>query len=348
MAIETWLRSNGSWRKARNVYINQSGNWIEAKEVWTKQSGSWQKVFEKFFEFTDTASGTNYNLYNSVVATNNWDGTFPVMANITVSGILGSASSNAWDWQGYLNLYSDVNSAAISWSGGRPSHTVISYAKYHYYTHGIYEGRTLPMISCLPAFDTGILPAGSIVNLTIPAGAYIVGAGGIGGYGGMYTDHGGSTPYTPSTGGSPGGTAIMARTTTVIVNNGIIGGGGGGGGGGAGAGGSQAYDDPGGAGGGGAGYIAGVQGGSYRGGSYIGQNGTLTIGGSGGTLSYQGSGEWAGASAGGLGGSLGQAGSASAASGGGSGFPGGIAGPAISGSSNVTFQVYGTVLGALS
>ncbi len=345
MAVETWLHSSGSWRKANNVYVNRSGNWTEAKEVWTKQSGTWRKVYQKMFQLNDTATGYNYNVYNSATSTGGWDGISPILANITVSGILGSATSTSWDWQGYLDLNPDVNAGAISWSAGRPSHTTISYAKYHYYTFGISENRTLPYFESAPAFDTGSLPEGSIVNLSIPSGAFVVGAGGIGGYGGMYVDHGGPTPYTPSTGGSPGAIAIKTTATMIIINNGTISGGGGGGGGGAGAGGGQAYDDPGGAGGGGAGSIPGVQGGSYRSGSYIGQDGTLLTGGNGGTLSYQGSREWASASAGGRGGDLGQAGSSSTATSGGAGFPGGDAGAAISGISNVTFQVSGNVLG---
>lgn len=348
MAVQTWLHSNGSWRKAKNVYINRSGNWTEVAETWVKQAGTWRKVYQKMFQLDDVATGFNYNIYNSAMSTNEWDGISPMIANITVSGILGSSTSTYWDWQGYLDLYPDVYQRAIIWSNNRPSHTVISFAQNHYVTYGKDEGRTVPYVASAPAFSTGPLPTGSIVTLTIPENAAITGAGGIGGFGGSYVDHGGSTPFMPSTRGSAGGLAIMATVPITIINNGIIAGGGGGGGGGAGAGGSQGYDDPGGAGGGGAGSIPGVKGGVLfrTGTSYDGYDGTATTGGAGGILSYHGSKEWAEASAGGRGGDLGEKGTDSLASTHGAGFLGGDAGAAINGISNVTFQVSGTVLGA--
>lgn len=370
MAIETHVFAYGSWRKAKEIYVNRNGNWVDCKEVWTNQAGTWRKVFTKGYELTldvgDAAltNGValfpnNVNLQQIAINSGQWDGVSPITANITVYGTLGSTSSPEYDWQGYLDRYSDVNSAAISWSGNRPSHTPITFAKRHWLTIGksnpsyylailgSSDGRNNASLS---SFYTGALPSGSVVNLTVTSGSAIIGSGGIGGYGGVYTDHGGGTEYQYSTMGSPGGTAIMTFAVPVIItNNGIIAGGGGGGGGGAGAGGGEAYDDPGGAGGGGAGSRVGPHGGVLfrTGTSYDGFDGTLTTGGAGGTLSNKGSKEWAGASPGGRGGDLGQDGIASNSSGGGAGFAGGPAGKATVGGSYVTWQVVGDIKGAI-
>jgi hypothetical protein len=252
--------------------------------------------------------------------------------------------STQYDWQGYINAYPDLVGPANSFFKGP-----IVYAKFHWYTNGISEGRTMPVIASPPAFTTGALPSGSSVTLTINPGVVVSGAGGVGGTGGVFNVRGNHSAYKPSTGGFPGGDAIQATVPITIINNGTIGGGGGGGAGGSGASGNEAYDDPGGAGGGGAGNIVGAAGESYRNGSFLGQPGSALAGGAGGTISNQGSNQWAGARNGAAGGNLGLPGGASAAGAGSQGtaggFPGGDAGKAVAGISNITWQVYGTVLG---
>jgi len=341
MPAETYA-FNGQWRKAKQIYIHNGGVWVEAKEVWKKDGGVWRLVFTRNFVFNDTAAGFNYNVYNSVLGTGQWDGLTPVVANITVSSNLGSATSTTIDWNTYLSQNPDVAAAGASYRQG-----VVAFAQMHYCTNGQFEGRVLPYTFSPASLDTGNLPAGSMVNVFVSSGCGIVGAGGIGGYGGTYVVTGSST-FLPSTAGSKGGPAITARCPVTIYNNGIIGGGGGGGGGGAGAGGGQGYDDPGGGGGGGAGIIQGLGGQSARAGTFIGATGTIGHGGAGGFPSATSSKEWASATAGGVGGDMGAAGAASAASNGGPGLPGGPPGAAIEGSANVTWQVYGDVRGPLA
>jgi hypothetical protein len=151
---------------------------------------------------------------------------------------------------------------------------------------GVVVGSTS---TAVPAMTVGNFPAGSVIDLFIEAGAYIVGAGGNGGPG-----YGGSGSR-----GLPGGPAISgsANVTMNLTNNGTIGGGGGGGAGGAVWPGhldmtGPANGDPnggpgrsGGGGGGGAGSVSG-SGGTPRYTnipSQYGSPGTLTLGGAAGT-----------------------------------------------------------------
>ena len=209
-----------------------------------------------------------------------------------------------------------------------------------------------------PAFDTGTLPVGSTLTLTINSGCGIYGAGGNGGYGGLLAQY---TSTYLSTAGSPGGPALNLQCPTVIINNGAIAGGGGGGGGGQGAGpmhwngnSHNGEISPGASGGGGAGFPAGFGGACWRNqAGYLGKSGTLTTGGAGGVVvSQSGSGdieEWWGAAAGGAGSGLGQSGITPPNNTNGNASPaGGAGGSAVIGSSNVTWQVYGSVLGSLS
>ena len=78
------------------------------------------------------------------------------------------------------------------------------------------------------ALTTGVFPAGSVVQLTIGAGAFICGRGGDGGIPFLPVGAGG----VDGTDGSPGGPAMLVQCDTALVNYGKIQGGGGGGGGG--------------------------------------------------------------------------------------------------------------------
>ena len=90
----------------------------------------------------------------------------------------------------------------------------------------------------------GSWPSGSVMNLTINSGSYIIGKGGQGGngegYGGTFV-------------GSGGGAALIINIPTAFINNGVICGGGGGGGGG-----HFSEWNPGGGGGGGGGNYGGA------------------------------------------------------------------------------------------
>ena len=197
-----------------------------------------------------------------------------------------------------------------------------------------------------PALDLSGFPNGVAINVTVGAGAYVVGAGGAGGAGTGW-------PGTGGTGGN-GGDAIWASSPVSITNNGTVAGGGGGGGGSEGWAPNGNYGIGGGGGGGGAGRIVGAGGGgssSSAGGTTGGTGGvgTLTTGGAAG-----GGGTHSGytAGAGGAGGNLGTAGSAGAGSPGnwnGSNYnpgPGGAAGYYVRGTSNVTWATTGTRTGS--
>jgi hypothetical protein len=200
---------------------------------------------------------------------------------------------------------------------------------------GVFSGGVIgSSTTTVPSFIVPALTSGDLVDVTIDAGGYIVGAGGNGGAG----RGGGNTP--PGGPGLPGGTAIQIGYPTTIVNNGIIGGGGGGGGGG-----NDGGGDAGGGGGGGAGYnrisfffnnIIGGTGGNGPGDANTGANGTLTNGGQGGDFE-PGPGD---PGRGGNGGGLGLAGARGGES---SPWFGGAGGVAIAGTSFVTFAPFGDV-----
>jgi hypothetical protein len=120
-----------------------------------------------------------------------------------------------------------------------------------------------------PAFRTGVLPPGSVVNLF--NNGLIIGAGGAGGAGGTSAQRNGIA-------GSPGGDAIWIESGTLQLNNAngyIFAGGGGGGGGSFGLDGSCGSHN-GGGGGGGAGNIPGIGGvgdGNGQAGSSVGGRG---------------------------------------------------------------------------
>lgn len=177
-------------------------------------------------------------------------------------------------------------------------------------------------------------------GVKITNNGFIVGMGGAGGNG------------TAGTGnpGLPGGLALSVSSAVTINNtSGTIGGGGGGGGGGAGwqyiCCGSYVTYIGGGGGGGRTGLVNSAGGiGAAATPPYVGGQGTSLSGGAGGANS----GVYAGA--GGTGGNWGSAGGAGGASSG-SGAPGGTggaAGAAIVGNTNITWQGFGTRLGAIS
>lgn len=337
MPIETHVYASGAWRKAKEVYVKDQGVWRNLKEIWVKEQGVWRKVFGKSFEFTTDISGFNYNLRDAVMATGQWDGVTPVEANLRVVGNLGS-------------------------NPPRPP-------RLDPYTNNSVRRRMMEDYANYPAFDSGSLPAGSEINLTIMPGVYLVGAGGSGGQ--MQSSNIRASgpdntldafPWHWEDGG-PGSPAIRTSVLTRITNNGVIGGGGGGGAGGLGAvhesywrGKSFSSISQGGGGGGGAGLNGGYaeeypQGDAPR--SNFGSFGTLTTGGKGGSVWLYSGG--ADATPGGNGGDLGQPGGD-----GGSQLPldkqhfarhiryGGKAGAAVIGSSNVIWQAYGDVRGLLA
>lgn len=338
MPIETHIFASGSYRKAKEIHVKVGNTWLDCKEKWVNDNGVWRLVFHKFFEFNADISGYNYNLRTAALAAG-WDGITPVQANLRVVGNLGSKPPAIPAYNPDDRDYNQLRRARMA-----------EYANY-------------------PAFDSGNLPAGSEINLTVLSGVYLVGAGGAGGAAYATTNQ----SYRPDSGltlwphlwenGGAGSPAIRTSVKLNITNNGVIGGGGGGGAGGLGAV-SQSYwagkkfnsFTEGGYGGGGAGMIIGepipyppnID--APR--SSFGYPGTISNGGAGGSAWIVNGG--ASGTAGGRGGDLGQPGGD-----GGSRLPldmatypqymrsGGPAGAAVIGSSLVTWRAYGDVRGPL-
>lgn len=178
-------------------------------------------------------------------------------------------------------------------------------------------------------FDTGGFPSGSVIMVTVEAGAVITGIGGIGGRGGDVL------PGLLSQPGQQGGHGMRIQDDTILINYGTIQGGGGGGGGGAALSSPVGSQQSGGGGGGGAGFQngylqSGDPGDPARATGYGGRGGR-DQGGLGGT----------GYVSGGDGGNPGQAGSTGTAA-------GGAAGDAIQRATAVTLTkiVAGTITGA--
>jgi len=202
----------------------------------------------------------------------------------------------------------------------------------------ISSGVTISSTSnTLPAFDTGVFPVGSTLQL-INNGS-ILGAGGTGGSGPSsywvvdygYEGGGYSVPL-PAVPATPGGAALRAQHALTVTNNNKIWGGGGGGG-------DSGYYG----GGGGAGVVAG-QGGPYAG--LAGLPGTATTGGIG---YYGGYDEWGTyLGSGGAGGVPGQPGVAGVGAGFTAGQPGGPAGPATIGNSFIIWATVGDRRGPLN
>lgn len=340
MPIETHVFASGAYRKAKEIFVKDGNVWRDCKEKWVNDNGVWRLVFHKFFEFNADISGYNYNLRAAVMATGQWDGVTPVQANLRVVGNLGSQPPPV------------------------PAHNPSSDADFNQLRRA-----RMAEYANYPAFDSGNLPAGSEINLTVLPGIYLVGAGGQGGYGyhtqkESYRSDSGLAlwPWFWENGGA-GSPAIRTSVKMNITNNGVIGGGGGGGAGSIGAV-TQSYWQgknfnsftSGGFGGGGAGMIIGevvpypTNIDAPR--SNFGYPGTLTAGGAGGSVWIVNGG--ASGTPGGRGGDLGQPGGD-----GGSrlplditGYPqylrtGGAAGAAVIGSSHVTWRAYGDVRGPL-
>jgi hypothetical protein len=200
-----------------------------------------------------------------------------------------------------------------------------------------------------PAFDTGVFPAGS--TLQIINNGRIEGAGGAGGIGATVTSTCAVTSASSPGGG--GGPALQARLALTMTNNGGVWGGGGGGGGGM----AKVYTGRqaaigGGGGGGGAGVVGGAigAGGTGTASGANGGVGTATAGGAGGA-----GGNFPGLAFGGTGGNGGGPGLAGNAATGGTGActttvnsGGGATGSATIGNSFITWSVVGDRRGALN
>lgn len=134
------------------------------------------------------------------------------------------------------SMQADAN-AATRYSAGR------TWASYVVNSSGVIGSTS----NTVPSLIVNSFSSGDIVDISVNAGGYIVGAGGRG-------SRGGGTSGNPDS-GQPGGTAIQLGFPTSIINAGTIGGGGGGGGGGSGDTPNFGSDSGGGGGGGGAGYL---------------------------------------------------------------------------------------------
>lgn len=343
MPVETHIHDGVVYRKANEIWAND-GTWRNCKEKWVCDSQNiWRKVFHRFFEYTTDIQGVNFNLRTAALATGQWDGVTPILANLRVVGNLGAQPPAV---PPYNPDYNGDNNVA--------------------------RRAARAAFSNYPAFDSGNLPVGSIINLTVMPGVYLVGAGGDGGnnwntHKGIWNDQSiiWIAPWLLEDGGN-GSPAIRTTVPMNITNNGIIGGGGGGGAGGAGLMAQQNWSSSsfnhfsdGGFGGGGAGYVNGKGSSGYSYQSYwetnqLSADGGIRYGGGGGA-GYRFKSAPVG-NRGGRGGDLGQNGEN-----GGTWlnaidraqFPqfiryGGTAGKAVIGSGLVTWLAYGQVYGDLA
>lgn len=207
-----------------------------------------------------------------------------------------------------------------------------------------------PLTATLPS--GGVLAASTssayalVISGSFPQGLVFVNKGGIYGAGGKGGD--GGSAISTVTAGEPGGPALSVSSAVTFSNLGVIAGGGG-------AGGSSGTTWDGGGGGGGAGYVPGAAG---YGKDYTPQAGSLikggdgrmskgnTAGGVGGNAGVQGNagGSTTSALGGGGGGGLGSAGGNGGASSATSKF-GGVAGAAVTGNSNITWETSGQLYG---
>lgn len=208
MPIETHAYAAGAYRKAKEVFVKDGGAWRDLKEIWVNDQGVWRKVFTKFFEYNADISGYNFNLRDAAMATGQWDGVVPVLANLRVVGNLGARPPEVPAYRGGDNDYNQLRRQRM-----------VEYSNH-------------------PAFDSGSLPASSEINLTVMPNVFLTGAGGEAGTGYHTTVNAGkpnqqldSFPWGWENGGN-GSPAIRTSVLTRITNNGIIGGGGGGGAGG--------------------------------------------------------------------------------------------------------------------
>jgi hypothetical protein len=169
------------------------------------------------FTYSITSNFANFNL-NTVMTANGWNGTAPVIANVTINagvtvygvGYSGTAGFTVGSLPA-LSTVAIINNGTIAGYGGFGAGTA---------TAGGAGGVALSI-----SYPT-----------TLTNNNFILGGGGGGGGGGAGPEYG--LPFEGGAGGA-GGAAIQIYNNLTITNNGLIGGGGGGGGGG----GSTAFND---------------------------------------------------------------------------------------------------------
>ena len=295
------------------IQIKTASGYKLVYNVWQKQAGEWKLVPSIWYKALDEWKVVHVNrdsfVFNAVISSN------VVNYNMREKAILAG-----WDEVAPIIATVTINSGVIVSS--------VSIGSY--------------------AFATGtVFPDGS--SLTLTNNGTILGRGGVGGAGG-------SNAVTPTNGAS-GGPALLVSLPCLLYNYGRIAGGGGGGGGGRGW--SYGYDNFGGGGGGGGIGIAvgGARGSVTSSNSYYvaaqaGATSTTTTAGAGGAGGYD---VEAYADRGGVGGGYGSNGNLAT-----NGYAGaygsysprltkgavGVAGAALSGNSNITYAVTGTINGA--
>ncbi len=292
-----------------DLYLESGGTWNVPKKVFAFQNGVWQPVKQIYVNF----NGVWYPIWNNALQ-------IDITANTTD-----------------FNLYNFLNTPAELANYGLAN--LQSALTIHVIVHpGVVMGASSTNTY---GFNTGSgWAAGTRLKISVMSGAYIVGAGGVGG---GNPGHG-ISPY-----GGNGGGAIWTNIPTQIDNQGTIGGGGGGGGG-------AVTGDFGywqlavGCGGGGAGSVPGAGGNmvsnyGYNGYGYIvygssGGPGSLLTGGYSSRAQYS---VYYATGAGG--GALGQAGGNGYTNAPGGAWSGGAPGSAIVGKANVTWINQGTLLG---
>lgn len=92
--MDTFVKTGGTFTKARKIFVKVAGTWTEATKVFVKSAGSWVQVF------------TNATVVNPIPAIVVYDdqifptdslASFTILTDGTVS-VLGNGSSTAGNW----------------------------------------------------------------------------------------------------------------------------------------------------------------------------------------------------------------------------------------------------------
>ncbi|MFN4278301.1 MAG: hypothetical protein ACK4FJ_18565 [Ferrovibrio sp.] len=96
MAGLTYIKDGGVWKLASALWVKDAGTWRAVDKAWLKQGGEWKEIFTAAFVFNDTISSymENYRVRTRALAAG-WDGTIPLIANITLAASAGQIGSNS-------------------------------------------------------------------------------------------------------------------------------------------------------------------------------------------------------------------------------------------------------------
>jgi hypothetical protein len=235
MTADTYVKVDGNFELIRNIWLKADGNWEQVKNSWVNVNGTWQQVYSIYFVYNYSLAASTYDVdFNLMTAatTAGWDGTKPLLANIAINGVLGSAVHGYGFDTGAIpatiNSLPNIitvtvaSGAYITGAGGSargagPSHAVNAQTPIYIVNNGIIQG--------------GGNSGGGANDSAGGAGYYAGSPNGTGG--GATLNSGGAGGYNSAPksangnpGGGPGGTtAIVGYSNVTYSGNGTIKGG---------------------------------------------------------------------------------------------------------------------------